>query len=110
MTGMRRRSGRSRIGSGLALGGALLLTVLTVNVGISGAAVENSTDPLQIRAVDNRNGKLVVDYMYTGKGDASAAQLDVNGTPATATADLNGPESHGRQTLADHRLGQPLAR
>lgn len=87
MTGMRRRSGRSRLGSGLALGGALLLTVLTVNVGISGAAVENSTDPLQIRAVDNRNGKLVVDYMYTGKGDASATKLDVNGKPATATAE-----------------------
>lgn len=85
--GRTRQARRRRVGSGLALGGALLLTTLTMSVGVSGATVEDGTVPLQVRAVDARDGGLVVDYMYRGDGDPSSAKLVVNGAAASATAE-----------------------
>ena len=81
-----RRRDRSRIGRALALGGAALASILTLSVGISGASVEDSTPKLQIRAIDNRGGKLSVDYLYRGDGDSQAASLVVNGKAASGSA------------------------
>lgn len=77
---------RHRAGRALALGGALLLTALTINVGVSGASVEDSTPALQVRSIDNRNGKLSVDYVYRGEGNATSANLVVNGEAASGNA------------------------
>ena len=82
MTGNRAAAQR-RWGRALAIGGALLLSVLTIDVGVSGAEIEDSTPELQVRAIDNRGGRLVVDYVYTGDGDAAATQAMPVSPPAS---------------------------
>ncbi|MFN8052026.1 MAG: type II secretion system F family protein [Acidimicrobiales bacterium] len=71
---------------GLALGAALLLATLTLNVGVSGASVDDSTPNLQVRSIDARDGKVVVDYMYHGRGDGRSAKLVVGGKTTTQQA------------------------
>lgn len=81
-----RAAAQRRWGRALAIGGALLLSVLTIDVGVSGAEIEDSTPELQVRAIDNRGGRLVVDYVYTGDGDAAATKAVANGKAMSAKA------------------------
>jgi len=80
------RRPRRRPRFALALSGAAVLLGLAVThtTAVSGAEVDNSTPTLQVRAIDNRDGQLKVDYMYRGTTDASSPQLTVNGKAANA--------------------------
>src|SRR5262245_51380021 len=69
-----------------ALTVGLFATVLTINVGVSGAAVEDSTPKLQVRAIDNRADRLSVDYAYLGDEGATDAKLNVNGSETSGNA------------------------
>lgn len=80
MTNRPRRARRA-----FAVGAAAVVAVAAM-ASTSGAAVENATPKLQIRAIDAGDGNIVVDYMYRGDGDPRQAKVTIDGAVTEVAA------------------------